>query len=165
LLSKKLEQDIGHLDSPVKRRYAKFHNAVQKSRADRALLRADNKNLFEQNNEKKIRASTRSTVIGRAKIMTYDDILAARNKRAAEESGIADQAKNPGDVKKRVPSFRSLLIAFQMLAHKPGNSEKARTRLIPRDWKVIVPFCDSDCPLEPSLSDQPPSYLSCNRGQ
>ncbi len=44
LLSKKLEQDIGDLDSPVKRRFAKFHNAVQKSRADCALLRAENKN-------------------------------------------------------------------------------------------------------------------------
>jgi hypothetical protein len=92
-LGKKLEEDIGDLDSPVKRRFAKFHNAVQKSRADCALLRVENKNLFEQNNEKKIRVSTRSTVVGRAKIMTYDDILAARNKRAAEESGIAGRAR------------------------------------------------------------------------
>lgn len=103
LLSKKLEQDIDDLDSPVKRRFAKFHSAVQKSRADCALLRAENKNLFEQNNEKKIRVSTRSTVIGRAKIMTYDDILAARNKRAAEESGIADQARQPGKRQKPGP--------------------------------------------------------------
>ena len=47
--------------------------------------------LFEQNNEKTTRASIRSTVVGkgRAKIMTYDEILAAQSQRDVEDSGVA----------------------------------------------------------------------------
>jgi len=104
LLSKKLEQDIGDLDSPVKRRFAKFRNAVEKSLADYSLLRADNKHLFDQNNEKKTRASTRSTVIGRAKIMTYDDLAVARNKRGAVESGIAGRIRKSAKRQNNGPS-------------------------------------------------------------
>ncbi|KIW21740.1 uncharacterized protein PV07_12829 [Cladophialophora immunda] len=40
--------------------------------------------------------------------MTYDDILAARNKRAADESGIAGRARKSGKRQKTGPkSFKS----------------------------------------------------------
>ncbi|KIW21929.1 hypothetical protein, variant [Cladophialophora immunda] len=122
---------MGDLDSPVKRRFAKFHNAVQKSRADCALLRAENKNLFEQNNEKKTRSSTRSTVIGRAKIMAYDDILAARTKRAAEESGIADQARKPGKRQKPGPKLPKPLGRFSDAATRAKELGKGMGEIDP----------------------------------
>ncbi|KIW21753.1 uncharacterized protein PV07_12817 [Cladophialophora immunda] len=46
----------------------------------------------------------RSTVIGRAKITTYDDLAAARNKRGAVESGIAGRARKSAKRQKKGPS-------------------------------------------------------------
>jgi hypothetical protein len=87
----KIKQKIDDLNCLVKREFEKFDNAANKIFANCALLQEENRLLFEQNNEKTTRASIRSTVIGkgRAKIMTYDEILAAQSQRDAEESGFA----------------------------------------------------------------------------
>lgn len=45
----------------------------------------ENRLLFEQNSESRTRASTKSTVIGRAKVMSYEDIVEAQRRRAAKE--------------------------------------------------------------------------------
>lgn len=42
--------------------------------------------LFKQNNEARSRQSTRSTVVGKAKVMSYEDIVEAQGKRAAKEA-------------------------------------------------------------------------------
>jgi hypothetical protein len=42
--------------------------------------------LFKQNNEAKRRKSTKSTVVGKAKVMSYEDIVEAREKRASKEA-------------------------------------------------------------------------------
>jgi hypothetical protein len=44
-----------------------------------------------QNNESRSQLSTRSTVIGKAKVMSYDDIVEAQSKRDAKEAGIGDR--------------------------------------------------------------------------
>ena len=59
---------------------------TEKLFADRAILLDENRLLFQQNNEKTTRQSVRSTVTGNAKIMTYDDIARAEQKRAAKVS-------------------------------------------------------------------------------
>jgi hypothetical protein len=74
------------LDSPSKYRFQKLANAAEKAFADRAILLDENKLLFEQNNEKTTRSSTRSTVPGNARIMTYDDIVEAQRKRDVKEA-------------------------------------------------------------------------------
>jgi hypothetical protein len=43
----------------------------------------------EQNNESRSRQSTRSTVIGKAKVMSYEDIVEAQRKRDMKEAGVA----------------------------------------------------------------------------
>ncbi|KAL9638657.1 MAG: hypothetical protein Q9164_001416 [Protoblastenia rupestris] len=57
----------------------------KKAFTDRAILLDENKLLFEQNNEKVTRSTARS-VVGTAKVMTYDDILEAQRKRDVKEA-------------------------------------------------------------------------------
>jgi len=69
----------------LQRHVQKLANAAQVSFAERALLRDQNQFLHRMNNEAKVRRSTRSVVLGKAKVMSYEDIEEARAKRAAKE--------------------------------------------------------------------------------
>jgi hypothetical protein len=82
------------LNSPSKHRFQKLANGTEKTFVDRAILLDENKLLFEQNNEKMTRSSTRSTVTGTAKIMTYEDIMEKPRKRDIKEAMTA--AKKAG---------------------------------------------------------------------
>lgn len=64
----------------------KLANATEKVFADRALLLDENKLLFEQNNEKTTRDFMRVTMVGRAKVMSYDDMVEAQRRRDEKES-------------------------------------------------------------------------------
>jgi hypothetical protein len=74
------------LDSPNRYRFQKLANAAEKAFADRAIPLDENKLLFEQNNKKTTRLSTRSTVTGTARVMTYEDIVEAQRKRDVKEA-------------------------------------------------------------------------------
>ena len=67
------------------RRVQKLANAAQISFAENALLRDQNQILTIISNEVKVRRSTRSIVLGKARVMSYEDIEQARAKRAAKE--------------------------------------------------------------------------------
>ena len=45
------------------------------------------------NNKAKVRRSTKSVVVGKAKVMSYEDIEEARAKRAAKEEATAGKGK------------------------------------------------------------------------
>ena len=62
-----------------------------KAFAERALLLNENRLLFEQNNESNCRQSTRSTVVGKAKVMSYEDIVEAQAKRDAKEAAVVKE--------------------------------------------------------------------------
>jgi hypothetical protein len=53
--------------------------------AERALLHDQNQMLISMNNEAKVRRSTRSIILGKAKVMSFEDIEVARAARAAKE--------------------------------------------------------------------------------
>jgi hypothetical protein len=76
------------LDKPSKQRLQKLANAAQKSFAECALLLDENRLLFQQNNERDCRQSTRSTVVGKAKVMSYEDIVEAQARRDAKEAAV-----------------------------------------------------------------------------
>ncbi len=63
----------------------KLANAAQISFAERALLYDQNQMLTRMNNEAKVRRSTRSVVLGKAKVMSFKDIEVARAARAAKD--------------------------------------------------------------------------------
>jgi hypothetical protein len=71
----------------------KLASAAQISFAERALLQDQNRFLFKVNSEAKVRRSTRSVVLGRAKVMSYTELEEARLKRAAKEKTTADKKK------------------------------------------------------------------------
>lgn len=63
----------------------KLANAAQMSFAENALLRDQNQVLTIISNEVKVRRSTRSTVVGTARVMSYEDIVKARADRAEKD--------------------------------------------------------------------------------
>ncbi|KFY96253.1 hypothetical protein V500_02535 [Pseudogymnoascus sp. VKM F-4518 (FW-2643)] len=69
----------------LQRYVQKLANAAQMSFAKSAILEDQQEYLIAISNEAKVRRSTRSTVVGRAKVMSYEDIEDARAKRTAKE--------------------------------------------------------------------------------
>jgi hypothetical protein len=69
----------------LERHVQKLANAAQISFAERALLHDQNQMLTKMNNEAKVRRSTRSVVLGKAKVMSFEDIEVARAARAEKE--------------------------------------------------------------------------------
>ena len=84
-----IRQDAHVLDETsiqrLQRHLQKLAIAAQISFAERALLRDQNHFLTPINNEVKVRRSTKLTVLGKAKVVSYEDIEEARAKRAVKE--------------------------------------------------------------------------------
>jgi hypothetical protein len=107
-LRNRIERDINMLDDQSKCRLQKLAKAAENAFAERALLLDENKLLFEQNNESRSRVSTRSTVIGKAKIMSYEDIVEAQRKRDAKEASLcARDSKRKSSALVRVAARRT----------------------------------------------------------
>ena len=71
----------GELDSSCKIYIQKVANTAENVFADRAILLDKNLLLFEQNNKKTTRKSMKATVVGSARVMSYEDIVEAQQKR------------------------------------------------------------------------------------
>ncbi|KAJ6117814.1 hypothetical protein N7523_005565 [Penicillium sp. IBT 18751x] len=80
-LRKTIEEDVCSLDARGKLCLQKMLNATEKAFSEHSLLLQRNQELFQQNNEKKIRQGVKSTVVGKAKVMKYEDIVEAKRKR------------------------------------------------------------------------------------
>jgi hypothetical protein len=85
-----IKQDAHVLDETSKQRLQrhvqKLTDAAQLSFAERALLQEHNRFLAKINNEAKVRRSTKSKIIGTARVMSYEDLEKAREERAAKEA-------------------------------------------------------------------------------
>lgn len=66
----------------------KLANAATRAFTDCALLLNENLNLFKQNNKREYRQSTRSVVVGKAKVMSYKDIVEAQAKHDVKEAAV-----------------------------------------------------------------------------
>ncbi|TKA63512.1 hypothetical protein B0A55_12701 [Friedmanniomyces simplex] len=71
-----LDHIIPTLDDATKPYVQKVLHAAEQF-ANCALLLDENKLLAEQNSEKRTRKASKSTVIGQAKVMSYEDIVHA----------------------------------------------------------------------------------------
>jgi hypothetical protein len=91
-LHRLIKQDVHAHDEESKqrlqRRLEKFARAGQLSLAECALLQDENQLLFKQNDEAKRRKSNKSTVVGKARVMSYEDIVIARDQRAAKDDSV-----------------------------------------------------------------------------
>jgi hypothetical protein len=56
--------------------------------------------LFDQDNEVRVRVSTKSTMIGKAKIISYKDLMEAQQKRDAKEATRCGETKRRGRPRK-----------------------------------------------------------------
>jgi hypothetical protein len=133
-LRTKIEQG-STLDSPTKHHFQKLANATEKAFADRTILLDENRLLFEQNNEKTTRQSVKSTIPGNARIMTYDDIVEAEQKRAAKV-GKLEQGRNEAG---GVPKARSLVKGKD---RAQMSWRLATLKLRCSVWRSIVLFSD-----------------------
>lgn len=95
LLHDQIEKDAYTLDGSSRQRLRKLADAAHKSFAERALLLDENRLLFEQNNESNRRKSNRPTVVGKAKVMSYEDIVEAQAKRDAKEAAAVKVKRGP----------------------------------------------------------------------
>ena len=101
-----IKQDTSTLDEPSKqrlqRRVQKLASAAQISFAKQGLLQDHNRLLAKINGEAKVRRATRSVVLGKAKVMSYEDLEEARAKRAAKEKIVAERGKAKRSHKRKV---------------------------------------------------------------
>src|SRR5437016_14076516 len=68
-----IEQGSHILDESSRHYVQKLANAAERAFADGVLLLDKNLNLFKQNNEREYCQSTRSTVAGETKVMSYEE--------------------------------------------------------------------------------------------
>ena len=57
--------------------------------------------MSEINKEAKVRRSTRSLVLGKAKVISYEDLEVARENRAAKDKATASKGKGKGSGKRK----------------------------------------------------------------
>ena len=80
-------------------------NAVEKAFADRAILLDENLLLFEQNNERNTRKSIKATAVGKAKVLSYEDIVEAQRQRDLKEANAdAVRGRGRGRPKRKLPT-------------------------------------------------------------
>jgi hypothetical protein len=77
----------------LQKRVQKLASAAKVSFAEQALLKDRNQFLLQINREAKVRRSTKSIVLGKAKVMSFEDLEEARAKRAAKEQTSASKPK------------------------------------------------------------------------
>lgn len=103
-----IKQDASRLDERSKQRLQrcvqKLASAAKISFTKQNLLQDHNRLLSKINNEGKVRRSTRSVVLGKAKVMSYEDLEEARMKRAAKEKASAGKGKGKGGRKRKSPT-------------------------------------------------------------
>src|SRR5271170_5096139 len=85
-LRRKIEQSMPTLDDHNQQCLRKFANAAERAMTARDLLFEENFDLFKQNNESHTRESSNSNMVGKAKIMSYEDIQEAQKKRYEKEA-------------------------------------------------------------------------------
>lgn len=81
------------LDDPCKIYVQKLANATENAFADQAILLDENLLLFEQNNEKATRKSIKATVVGSARVMSYEDIVEAQKQRDIKDAATVTRSQ------------------------------------------------------------------------
>ncbi|RII22709.1 hypothetical protein CUC08_Gglean013427 [Alternaria sp. MG1] len=100
-----IEQDAGALDETSKRNLQrhlhKLAKAAQLSLAEGALHKNHIRFLLTVNSEAKVRRSTTSLVLGKAKVMGYEELVEAREKRAEKDAAQKAKGKGKRDRKRK----------------------------------------------------------------
>jgi hypothetical protein len=90
--------------------------------------------LTKMNNEVKVRRSTRSIVLGKAKVMSFEDIEAARAKRAARGNGRRGRKRKSATLDADEPELEQ---DVARTIEEP-EQEGAQTIDVPEPWRAPV---------------------------
>jgi hypothetical protein len=145
-------QEAHALDETSKQNLArhlqKCTKAFQKSSAQAVLQEDRIKFLTTINNEAKVRRSTKSLVLGKAKVMSYEDLEEARAKRVIKDA--AKEAKGKG---KRGRKRQSTVLEAEAEEPEPEpNAKMARTSRAPAPSRASVmqtPIAEDEIVPEP----------------
>ena len=100
----KAEPHFATADDDTRLYVRKVANATKRAFADRALAWNESQHLTTQSNEKKARDAVRSTVVGKATVMSYPDIVEARQQRDRKLANKASRGK--GKTKRKLEDDR-----------------------------------------------------------
>lgn len=151
----------------LERHVQKLADTTQISFAERALLHDQNRMLVRINNEVKVRRSTRSVILGKAKVMSFEDLEVARAARAAKEvingkgrrgrkrKGTALEVEvdpEPGlgrAAKEAIKSREKRGRKREGAAQDADKPEPKAVRLIksPKPWQALVAYMGEDLSL------------------
>jgi len=131
-----IKQDARALDETSKqslqRHVQKLANATQMSLAKGALQQDQIRFLITINDEAKVRRSTKSVVLGKAKVMSYEDLVAKRAEREAKEQDKAKGKRKRGR-KRKSPEEAG--------APEPARMSEAQVEedeIAPEPWRAPV---------------------------
>jgi hypothetical protein len=134
----------------LQRHLQKLTKAAQTSIARGALQQARIEFLHEINNEAKVRRATRSHVLGRAKVMSYEDLDAARVKRKEKEAGKSGKQrrvqKRKQKAEKTCLSSTSIQAAAVCTPELTENSPPVTGTPVERDANLLAP-CPGNAPV------------------
>jgi N-methylhydantoinase A/oxoprolinase/acetone carboxylase beta subunit len=125
----------------LQRHMHKLASAAQISFAERALLQDQNRFLSKMNNEAKVRRSAKSQVLGKAKVMSYEDLEEARAKRKEKEKAAAGKAARGR--KRKAPALVVDVTEPRSQVMQAREADLARTpakltRGVPVPWRAPV---------------------------
>jgi hypothetical protein len=124
----------------LQRHVQKLASAAQISFAERALLQRQNRFLTQMNKEAKVRRSTKSELLGKAKVMNYEDLQEARAKRAAKEKAAQNKAvrgrKRKTSAQEGAPEPKTNEAGLSEAT--PARTPTAQIRKTPVPWKAPV---------------------------
>jgi hypothetical protein len=116
-LRRLIEGESQHVSELSQHRLQKAFNAAERALTESSLLRDRSQELFLQNCEKKLRTSSKSKVVGAARVMSYRDII---EKRSTQET--IKTTKSRSDAGRQAPSVRKRPLAVS------GQASRKRGR-------------------------------------
>jgi hypothetical protein len=87
----------------LQKRVQKLASAAQISFAKQSLLQDHNRVLLQVSRETQIRRKRKPIVLGKAKVMGYEDLEEAQAKRTAQEKAAAERGKGKRGRKRKAP--------------------------------------------------------------
>jgi hypothetical protein len=129
-------------------RVQKLASAAKISFAKEGLLQNHNRLLYNINKEAKVRRSTRSLVIGKAKVISYKDLDTARAAQAVKDKAAAEKGKGKrgrkpareaeGDIEDEVNGgAHALDMGSSMCASKDRRTKQTSVKE-PKPWRAPV---------------------------
>jgi hypothetical protein len=140
-----IKRDAHTLDETNKqslqRHLQKLTNAARISFTKGALQRNQIQFLLSVNNEAKVRRSTKSLVLGKAKVMSYEDLIVKRIEREAKEQAKAKGKGKRGRKRKSPPpeSDRPEIDAPEREAQEPSKRKRGQKRKSPPETEAGMP--------------------------